>query len=660
MKAMTLNNFINYHYLSNIQANPSHTMAGFVVKKANLANNNYDSTIHLTDGKRVRQLTALNKESSYIWLNDEDILFHASRQQENKDEAMSSFYRINIHGGEAQFAFTLPFTVTSLDLVDENTLLVKATIDLNHPNFYKLSEEKRKVILKEAKEQAYQTIIDEIPFWRNGGSYTNKERNRLFLYDIKTKNIQPLTPPAFDCWNYYLDKDQQIIYLSGETYRTKVKLKEEFYTYEIKTKKLERRLRRQFYDYRGFYKVAGQLIVEASDGKNIGHNQNSRFYRYDQANDRLEVISDELLIGNSLGSDIRLGGSSKVLASDDQLIYNCTINDHSELYRLNKELKIEPYYQSKGSIDGFTIVNDKLITIELTKTPQELYLVNDHKPKRLSNFNQEAIKDYYLAPIKTFKFKSNQANLTGYVLLPYDYDKTKKYPAILDIHGGPKTAYGPIYYHEMQYWASIGYFVFFTNPHGSSGVSDAFSDIRGKYGSIDYEDLMTLVDEVLKRYPAIDENRLGVTGGSYGGFMTNWIITHTQRFKAAATQRSISNWLSFYGVSDIGYFFAGDQNQGSLDSEKDQQKLWQHSPLKYIKNAQTPTLIIHSEKDYRCPIDQAYQLYTSLINQNVDSRMVIYHEENHDLSRSGKPKARLSRLKEISDWMDKYLKKDLD
>lgn len=195
----------------------------------------------------------------------------------------------------------------------------------------------------------------------------------------------------------------------------------------------------------------------------------------------------------------------------------------------------------------------------------------------------------------------------------------------------------------------------YCNPHGSSGKGDAFSDIRGKYGTIDYEDIMTFVDVVLEKYPKINPEKVGVTGGSYGGFMTNWIIGHTDRFACAITQRSISNWLSFNGVSDIGYYFTEDQSAANLYSKVGQEKLWHHSPLKYAAQFSTPTLVIHSTDDYRCPIDQGYQLYGALVDRQVEAKMLVIKNENHDLSRSGRPKARIKRLQEMTRWFDKYL-----
>ena len=238
------------------------------------------------------------------------------------------------------------------------------------------------------------------------------------------------------------------------------------------------------------------------------------------------------------------------------------------------------------------------------------------------------------------------------MLLPKDFDPEKRYPAVFDIHGGPKTVYGPVFYHEMQVWAGKGYFVFFCNPKGSDGRDNEFSDIFGDYGGTDYRNLMDFTDAVLEKYPQIDKKRVCETGGSYGGFMTNWIIGHTDRFCCAASQRSISNWLSFCGTSDIGVWFAPDQTRGDLYT--DPGKLWEQSPLKYAGNVKTPTLFIHSDEDWRCPLEQGLQMYAALLDRGVEARMCLFHGENHELSRSGKPKHRIRRLEEITSWFDRF------
>jgi dipeptidyl aminopeptidase/acylaminoacyl peptidase len=206
----------------------------------------------------------------------------------------------------------------------------------------------------------------------------------------------------------------------------------------------------------------------------------------------------------------------------------------------------------------------------------------------------------------------------------------------------------------MQYWASLGYFVFFCNPRGSAGRGTAFADLRPAWGTIDYEDIMDFTDAVLAKYPAIDQKRVGVTGGSYGGYMTNWIIGHTDRFAAAASQRSISNWISELLVSDISVGFI--HNMMSFpDIRHCDKELWDMSPLKYVNNAVTPTLFIHSTEDYRCPMPEAVQMFTALRLVGVDTKLVMFNGENHGLSRGGKPKHRIRRLKEITAWMNQYL-----
>lgn len=176
--------------------------------------------------------------------------------------------------------------------------------------------------------------------------------------------------------------------------------------------------------------------------------------------------------------------------------------------------------------------------------------------------------------------------------------------------------------------------------------------MRGDYGGGDYEDIMAGLDYALANYDWIDEARVGLTGGSYGGFMTNWAVGHTNRFKAAVTQRSISNWISFNGVSDIGYYFTEWQMLADMNNVE---KLWHHSPLKYAANVETPLLILHSERDFRCPIEQAEQFYITLKRMGKEVGFVRFPESDHNLSRTGIPSLRVERLAQITGWFKKYL-----
>jgi len=361
-------------------------------------------------------------------------------------------------------------------------------------------------------------------------------------------------------------------------------------------------------------------------------------------------------LGSSVGSDCRYGSSTTIKVDGNYLYFITTEYGNAYLNRMDFEGNVEKLTTEKGSVDGFDVIDGKIAFVGFRGLKlQELYKLEDGKETQLTDYNGWVNREKKLSTPERITFQNKDGiTIEGWVMKPVDFEEGKKYPAILDIHGGPKTVYGEIFYHEMQYWANEGYVVFFCNPRGSDGRGNSFADIRGKYGTIDYEDIMKFTDIVLEKCPFIDEERVGVTGGSYGGFMTNWIIGHTNRFKAAVSQRSISNWISKFCTTDIGYYFVDDQQAATPWS--DVEKLWFHSPLKYADKVQTPTLFIHSEEDYRCWTAEGLQMYTALKYHGVESRLCLFKGENHELSRSGKPKHRIRRLEEITNWFNKHLK----
>lgn len=200
-----------------------------------------------------------------------------------------------------------------------------------------------------------------------------------------------------------------------------------------------------------------------------------------------------------------------------------------------------------------------------------------------------------------------------------------------------------------------GYFVFFCNPRGAEGRGNEFGDIRKRFGDIDFIDFMEFTDAVLVAYPDIDPQKLGVEGGSYGGFMTNWIIGHTDRFAAACSQRSISNWTGMEGTTDIGYYFCKGQTGASYMEDHELQ--WKQSPLASADKCVTPTLFIHGEKDYRCAVQEAFQMFAALKIHGCPAKLCLFEGENHELSRSGRSKQRLQRLEEMRDWFAEYIQK---
>jgi dipeptidyl aminopeptidase/acylaminoacyl peptidase len=279
---------------------------------------------------------------------------------------------------------------------------------------------------------------------------------------------------------------------------------------------------------------------------------------------------------------------------------------------------------------------------------------SSRRSRRLTSLNQDLLSALDLGQVETHWIKGPAGNdLQGWILKPPGFDPAQKYPSILEIHGGPMTQYGYFFMHEFYFLAAQGYVIHFCNPRGGRGYGEEHTRaIWGSWGSADYDDLMAWSDYVEKQ-PYIDAGRMGVTGGSYGGYMTVWIIGHTQRFKAAATQRCVSNFLSMWGSSDFNWLFQYELQAGPPFEDFD--KYWERSPMKYIGSARTPTLVSHSENDHRCPIEQGEQVYVALKRLGVDTEMIRYPDEFHGLSRSGRTDRRIARLDAIAGWFKKHL-----
>ena len=274
--------------------------------------------------------------------------------------------------------------------------------------------------------------------------------------------------------------------------------------------------------------------------------------------------------------------------------------------------------------------------------------------RQLTHLNSALWPQLDLQPVERLPYKSTDGwPVEGFFVKPLGWQPGKKYPMVLVIHGGPRGMFGVDWYHEFQVYAAKGWAVFFCNPRGSTGYGEKFE--RGEinnWGVMDYQDIMAGVDAALKQYPWIDANNLGVTGGSYGGYMTNWIVSHTNRFKAAVTLRAVSNFISDDGTRD-GAYGHEEYFKGLLFDAFDQ--YWEASPLKHARNVRTPTLILHSDLDFRVPIEQGEQWFRALQHYGVPSELVLFPRENHNLTRTGEPKHLVESLNWQLYWFDRYL-----
>jgi dipeptidyl aminopeptidase/acylaminoacyl peptidase len=280
--------------------------------------------------------------------------------------------------------------------------------------------------------------------------------------------------------------------------------------------------------------------------------------------------------------------------------------------------------------------------------------VDRPRPRRLTRFNDPLLNELALVELERFQFATDRGfDVDGFLVRPAGFDPDRLWPMILNIKGGPAVMWGHQWFHEFQMMAGQGYAVVFANYRGSTGYGHDFEmSVRLDYGGADYRDNMRLVDEALARFKWIDPDRLFVTGGSHGGFLTNWITTRTDRFQAAATQRCVSNWVSEAGTQALSPAGMNAEFDGTLWQQY--ANYWDRSPLKYAHRVVTPTLIIHSTDDHITPIGQGQEWFYALLNQGVATELAMFRGEGHDLSRRGTPINLVQRLNLILDWFRRF------
>ena len=335
------------------------------------------------------------------------------------------------------------------------------------------------------------------------------------------------------------------------------------------------------------------------------------------------------------------------------------VGGSSGLYALNpatKEIRTILGGRRRVSSIQYDSARTTLTYISTDHThPTELYTadIEGRNERKLTTFNDALNKEVAWSEVEFFTYRSvDNLEIEAWLMKPYGYQPGKKYPVVLYIHGGPHSAYGDGWFDEFQNLAGAGMFVLFTNPRGSTGTNTAFTHAsRGDWGGKDYQDIMKAVDIVSVR-PDVDSMRMGVSGGSYGGFMTAWITTKTTRFKAAEADRMISDWNAWWGTTDVQ----------SLTNDEFFGKPWENqvmydtlSPIRFVKRVKTPTLIVQSEEDHRTPMATADMWYMALKTLNVPAEFVRYPRSNHDLSRTGEPWLLVDRLGRLRQWFGHWL-----
>jgi dipeptidyl aminopeptidase/acylaminoacyl peptidase len=663
-RPITANDLLSFTYVGDPQLSPQGTSVAYVRTQMDVEKNGYYSSIYLSqleDGGRQYTFhyssEELVKDTSPRWSPDgKRLAFLSNRTGKNQ------VWMLFIDGGEATQITDVDQGISEFVWSPDGqqlALSIKGELLLDDAGFIASQEETK-------EEQSDVKVITRLRYKADGIGILDEDRKHIFLLNLHTSTYTKISEGDFDFGQPSFSPDgKKLIYLGSKDEDQEWHYIASIWQYDMVSKKEEL-----------FYKGKGAVTSPSfsPDGKWIafvGHDRgelssgNSQVWAVSTVSgeDRNLSASLDHTVGNLVGVDAKYDTGNDLRLVWDQssshIYFIATVGGDVQLFKTSLEGKVSEALTSPGhSLSSFDIVNTHqaiLVQAHPTSTGDLVLqsLGNQAEVKMVTNWNQSLSNEVHLSVPEQFTYKSKDGwDIEGWILKPYGFEEGKKYPLILQIHGGPHTSYGNGLHHEFQLMAAKGYVVLYTNPRGSHGYGEEF--VRacvGDWGGMDYEDIMAGVDYSVDTFSFIDKEQLFVTGGSYGGFMTNMIVTRTNRFKAAVTQRSICNIYSFYGTSDIGFYF-GEWQLGDADLWEDEEKIMKFSPIRYARNVKTPTLILHSEQDIRCPMEQAEQWYVALRRLGVETKLVRFPDENHDLSRSGKPKHRLERLEHIIGWFE--------
>ncbi|MFJ8258203.1 prolyl oligopeptidase family serine peptidase [Peribacillus asahii] len=653
-QGMSAEDLFHLQSVTDPQLSPDGHLVMYVQTSIDRETEKYISNLYLYNvlTKETKQwTTGQNRHSIPRWSPDGKYISFISNQS-----GSNQLYVMSSTGGEAKQITNLKSEVSQpLWSPCSTKLLFSTSRPASDQEEYR--NEEKKTALR----------FERIQYKSEGQGYFNGLYKHLAVVDVMTEEIEFLTKGrqhySPSAWS---PDGKHITYVSKTIEQGEYDFISDIFTMDISTKKSVNITNGAGFFYDPKWSPNGEYLSFLGHKREFLNATLAKIWLYDINKQTTSCLTEgwDVELGNSCITDFQMGAVDPgILWTNDSAGFYFLMSDHGNtgVYYGSIEGAMYPSILENQHIYGLSIDpnhHQAVVTISTPTNPGELYYFNlmTGQQEQISFVNTSFVQNKSLAEAEAISWKAKDGlDLHGWLIKPLCYEEGKTYPLILEIHGGPHLMYGNSYIHEFQTLANEGYAVLYTNPRGSVGYGQQFVNAcRGDYGAMDYEDLMSAIDYVTNTYDFIDHNRLGVSGGSYGGFMTNWIVGHTDRFKAAVSQRSISNWFSFYGVSDIGYYFTEWQLEGDIFQTPE--KLWNHSPLKYAANINTPLLLLHGEKDLRCPLEQSEQLFIALKRQKKETTLVIFPDETHEITRSGSPNMRLQHLQEIKNWFNKYIR----
>ncbi|MDQ3541323.1 MAG: S9 family peptidase, partial [Chloroflexota bacterium] len=647
-----IDDLYNFTFVADPNISPDGRRVTWVATTVDREGNGYRSSIWLapSDGSDdpYRFTGGKGKDSSPRWSPDgTHIAFLSDRSGKNQ------VWIIPSDGGEAWQITDGPNSASEIGWMPDGRSI-----------FYTTKLDPEQTEEEKAARKSDTRVITTLKYKFDGEGFLDNKRRHVHLASIDGGEPRAITSGDFDCTQPAISSDGH--YLACMSNRTENAANNSLS--DIWVTKLHNNESRRVTPEDGNYSTpswspsgtlayVGHPVVEP-----YGPTTLDNLFTWDPNSDEISglLVGIDREPGNSAIADARYGVPNQlpVWSADGSRVYTL-LSDRgsSHVYSCPTSGNPEPLASGERDIQSFTVANDGTIAFASStmQLPTEVFVRHTNgNDTRLSKHNDTFTDGIELGAVEEITYESDPGvEVHGWLLRPPGFNPNAKYPAIVQIHGGPHGMYGVGFFHEMHVLAACGYVVLYTNPRGSTGYGQNFvAASMNDWGGADYRDIMAGVP-FLESLGYVDTARLGVTGGSYGGYLTNWIIGQTDQFKAAVTMRSTCNRLSLYGTSDFNMMYNDWEYAGT---PYDNPGFYlERSPLTYVKNVTTPVLILHSEDDLRCPITQGEEFFVALKKLGKEVEFVRFPDESHNLSRAGQPVHRIERLERLTGWFDTHL-----
>ena len=499
-------------------------------------------------------------------------------------------------------------------------------------------------------------VVRRLDYKHDGLGYVDGRYHHLFVVSPTGGDLKQLTTGTWDVTYFDWSPEGNRLVVSGNA-EPGNDLQRELNLYVIDLEGNRHLFGGGFFLSSPIWSPKGDMIAfVAPNGLDVGLLERLWIVPLSGGGPRCLTAEFDQAVNDSVINDMRSGHGTRVRWSDegDRIYFPSAGSGVTTLQSVDLEGNVRQEAAGRRRIYDFDVAGEVLVFCASDAgAPGDLFMVTQGAEAKLTDLNPWLRDRYVAEPQQEYFTAPDGWRLEGWVLKPQDHDPDRLYPMVMEIHGGPHAQYGWNFFHELQVLAGMGYVVFYMNPRGSDGYGEKFRrEVVRDWAGKDYTDLMSSLDQLIERTGYIDTNRLGVGGGSYGGYMTNWIVGQTNRFSAAVAMRSICNLVSEYSQHDIvlwGALELGPPPWPDLD------ELWRRSPIRYVQNIHTPLLLTAGEMDLRCAISQSEEMFGAMRLLGKTVELVRFPEESHDLSRNGRPDRRVERLRRIASWYQRFL-----